>query len=115
MSTPREVTAPNGDVFQIKAYSSGVMRKALEVLKRGGTKITVSDSDLLSGLLFQAATAKEIIITWHKLVDNELKAQGAKEINDLIDERPKVVNWLVKKSQELSEDQDKEFAEDSKN
>lgn len=110
MSEYTEFTAPNGDTFKIKPLTQGRVREALKILSKQGIIVDSNASNLLTGLEFQAALVKVVLVEW-KTADGEV----VKNTDKALEDRPKVVSWISNKAKELADNLDKEFDEDLKN
>ena len=116
MATSTRVELPNGDFARIFPYDASRIRQALQTLQKQGVSISAGSTDLLSSILFQQESAKSILDGFEmKQEDGSFKELSPLERAKLINERPRVTNYLVKRAQELAAATDLEFEEDSKN
>ena len=107
------IELPNGDKATIHPYDAAKIREALKSLAKQNIHISMGDSNLLNSIEFQIASGKSILKSYEvKNADGTFKELSELEKAKLINERPKITNWLVKKAQELANEVDKEFEAD---
>ena len=110
------IDLPNGDKATLYPYDAAKIREALKALARQNIHINMGDTDLLNSIEFQIASGKSVLKSYEvKQEDGSFKELSDLEKAKLVNERPKIVNWLVKQAQELAKDVDKEFETDSSN
>lgn len=108
------IELPNNDRATIHPYDASKIREALKALAKQNIHISMGDSNLLNSIEFQIASGKSILKAYEvKQDDGTFKELSELEKAKLINERPKIVNYLVKKAQELAAAEDKEFDLDS--
>lgn len=116
MATTKTFDLPNGDKATLFAYDGAKIREALKSLAKQNIHISMGDTNLLNSIEFQIASGKSVLKSYEaKQEDGTFKEFSELEKAKLINERPKIVNYLVKKAQEFAGEVDKEFEEDSKN
>ncbi len=112
----KTIDLPNGDRATIHPYNAQKARESLKALAKDHIRISLGDGDLLNSIEFQIASGKAVIKEYEvKTGENEYKTLTPFERFKLIEERPKITNWLFKKAQEMATIEDAEFDEDSKN
>jgi hypothetical protein len=116
MATTTTIELPNNDRATIYPYDASKIRESLKALAKQNIHINMGDTSLLNSIEFQISSGKSILKSYEvKQEDGTFKELSELEKAKLINERPKITNWLVKKAQELANDVDKEFEDDSKN
>jgi len=114
MSTLIEL--PNGDRASLEPYNVSRVREALKSLAKKNIRITSGDSDILNSLEFQIAAGKCVVKDYEvKQDDGTYKSLSDMDRTRLLEDRTKITNWLIKQAQELANNEDKMFDDDSKN
>ena len=103
------IDLPNGDRATLIPYNAAAIRTALKALAKQGIAVNMGSTDLLSSIEFQIASGKSILQSYSVKDGEGFRDLSELEKAKLLHERPKIVNFLVRKAQELAASEDSEF------
>lgn len=116
---PVRVTAPNGDQFLLRPMTPAVVRQVLVEQEKKGIRLTSGENSAADLARIDKATAQAIIVGWYpKSISGGVMetSEPPSAISDLIDSRPKIVQWCLRQARQALEAMDTEFEErDEKN
>ena len=115
MSNVTTLELPNGDRARVHPNNALKLREALKSLAKNGERITTGDTDWLRGIEFQIALGKVVLVGYEiKNPDGTYTELSDSDKNKLVEQRPKITAYIIKRATELGTAEDSEFEEDSK-
>lgn len=110
----RQFEGPNGDQFEIKALTQGIVKIASQNLTKIGLPVK-NDSSLETNIVFASELARLVTISWvDKEGANQVPSRLA-EARSMFEERSRVTGWILARARELADEMDKEFEEQAGN